>query len=59
MMITLTICLLVFSILQYVELRNFRKTVMEQKTTPKEPPKGRGSFVVKRWEERIKEALYE
>lgn len=58
-MVILTVCLLVTAILQYVEMRNLRKIVMDQKTPPKEPPKGRASFVVKRWEERIKEALYE
>ena len=61
MMIFLLLCMALFSILTYWELRKLRGIIPQnpQKPMPKEPPKARESFVVKRMEERLKEALYE
>ncbi len=60
-MSVLLVCLLVIEILKYGELKKLCR-VLEQKlpseSQSKKPPKARGSFVVKRMEERVKEALY-
>lgn len=60
-MIILFLCLTVLEILQYRELKKIGSFVQEKTQEPMErtPPKGRNSFVVKRMEERLKEALYE
>ncbi len=60
-MTILLLCLIVLEFLKYWELKKLnrlleRKLSLESKS--KKPPKARGSFVVKRMEERVKEALY-
>ena len=61
MMIVLLLCLIITEILKYRELKNlnsiFKETILQKQE--KTPPKSRGSFVVKRMEERLKQALYE
>ncbi len=60
MMILILLCLVITEFLKYRELKNlnlnFRKHILPKEN--KAPPKPRGSFVVKRMEERLKEALY-
>lgn len=60
-MVLLFLCLIVLEVFQYWELKKLCKQILEkpQETVKKEPPKARHSFVVKRMEERLKEALYE
>ncbi|MBO5409072.1 MAG: hypothetical protein J6A61_06740 [Clostridia bacterium] len=60
----MTVLLLILILLQVFQLFQFRQFVTQWKkalTPPKPtlPPKARGSFVIKRMEERLKEALYE
>lgn len=61
MMVICLLCLIVTECLKYWELKKLCR-VLEQKCSleseTKKPPKARGSFVVKRMEERVKEALY-
>ena len=60
-MIFLMLCLMALEFFQYLQLKKIEKLLQKnpQETILKEPPKARGSFVVKRMEERLKEALYE
>ncbi len=60
-MIFLMLCLIALEFFQYLQLKKIEKLlqIKPQETILKEPPKARGSFVVKRMEERLKEALYE
>ncbi len=60
-MIVLMLCLIAVLLLQYRELQKISKLLQEHRKEAevKKPPKARGSFVVKRMEERLKEALYE
>jgi len=60
-MILLFLCLITVLFLQYCELKKLCWIIREhhKNEDTKKPPKARGSFVIKRFEERIKEALYE
>ena len=59
-MVFVYLCLVILECLQCWLLLEFYKLVQKSKEPEaKHPPKARGSFVVKRMEERIKEALYE
>ena len=60
-MVFVLLCILVVLILQYLKLKEISKMLQEnsKQTELTKPPKARGSFVVKRFEERIKQALYE
>ena len=59
MMILLVLILIGIEILRFLEARRFWKLVSQPKEQPeKTPPKARGSFVVKRMEEKLKEAMY-
>lgn len=60
MMILILLCLVITEFLKYRELKKLNVNLTNH-ILPKEgkaPPKSRGSFVVKRMEERLKEALY-
>jgi len=61
MMVLCLLCLVVIEFLKYWEFKKMYR-VLEQKLSleskSKKPPKARESFVVKRMEERVKEALY-
>lgn len=61
MTIFLLLILVLLEVLRFLQFgqffKLFRKTSLRQKQTV--PPKARNSFVVKRMEERLKEALYE
>lgn len=55
------LCLIVIEILKYRELKKLCQVSKEKiflESQSKQPPKAKGSFVVKRMEERVKEALY-
>ena len=60
-LILLLLCLVVTEAFTYCQLKtlakHLKKISLEQQE--KTPPKSRGSFVVKRMEERVKEALYQ
>lgn len=60
MMVWLTVCLIVLKCFELAELYQLRISLRKnpQEYAAKEPPKARESFVVKRFEEKIKEALY-
>lgn len=60
-MILLYLCVIALEFLIYWELRKLRELNAKKLQEPnlKTPPKARNSFVVKRMEERLKEALYE
>lgn len=47
-------------VIRYLELRQLIRFAKEkaQSAQPVRPPKARGSFVVKRMEERLKQAMY-
>ena len=60
----MTVFLLILIVLQVWQLLKFHQfvTIWQQTVSspkPNVPPKARGSFVIKRMEERLKEALYE
>lgn len=59
-MIFLGIFLLLCEILRYLEFRHLIVFLKKEKTPDlnSPPPKPRGSFVVKRMEEKLKQALY-
>ena len=61
MMSLLCLCLIIVFWLQYRELKKIGKLLQKdgKQQSAKEPPKARNSFVLKRMEERLKEALYE
>ncbi len=61
MILLALICCVIISYLQYRELKRLGKLMQKKSEEPKlkNPPKARSSFVVKRMEERLKEALYE
>ncbi len=55
------LCLIVIEFLKYRELKKLCQVSKEKiflESQSKKPPKARESFVVKRMEERVKEALY-
>ena len=60
-MVLLLLCLIFLKCFEVWQIYQLRLSLREKKqaTASKEPPKARGSFVVKRFEEKIKEALYE
>lgn len=60
MMILLLIFLVLSEIVRYLEVCRLIGALREEKPskTVAPPPKARGSFVVKRMEEKLKEALY-
>ena len=61
MMVICLLCLIVLEFLNYRELKNLYRFLEKKRSLEsqsKQPPKARGSFVVKRMEERVKEALY-
>lgn len=55
-MIFLSILLILSEIIRWLEFQKIFSYLRNQKTLP--PPKARSSFVMKRMEERLKEALY-
>lgn len=60
-MILLLLSLVVLKCFEVLQLYQLRMALGAKKQEPvtKKPPKARESFVVKRMEERLKEALYE
>ena len=60
MMILILLCLVITEFFIYRELKKFNLNIINHilQKEDKAPPKPRGSFVVKRMEERLKEALY-
>ncbi len=60
MMILLFLFLVLCEIVRYLELCRLMRALKEEKSTKSTapPPKARGSFVVKRMEEKLKEAMY-
>ncbi|MBQ7792669.1 MAG: hypothetical protein IJ367_04180 [Clostridia bacterium] len=59
-MIVLGLCFLLCEILRYLEFQKMIQIFKEEKktVTSVQPPKSRSSFVVKRMEEKLKQALY-